>query len=206
MKPEHRWFYKQAVSFYLDAGRPLPRGVRREVERDPECRAFYHDQMTVVREIERSVEDCCDQVPGSLESAILLRLDADEEPTDANVSAPAWERSLRSVHPLAGAAAMIFLLIGIGPIMDERPSGASSRAYVEAESISVDGLPALGNLSRWAMSLENPLEKEMSATLSSAAQAVETFREEYFPESILKTFGSAANSIRPMERSHGDEP
>lgn len=205
MKQEHRWFYKQAVSFYLDAGRALPRRVRREVERDEECREYYRDQLAVVREIERHAEEVDALTPQALPSEILERLD-NEVPLRTEASLPVWRQLLGSIHPLAGAAALIFLLVGVGPFLnDSAPVGAHSKV-ASLDGGSLEDWPALGHLSRWAMTLQNPLEEEMSATLSSATRAIETFREEYFPDSVLNTFGAAANTIRAMEGSRNGEP
>ena len=77
MRSDHRWFFKQAISFYMDAGRPIPDWALEEIESDSECRRFLREQRSLIREIEGAIDEERVETTEAFEARIVTAVEED---------------------------------------------------------------------------------------------------------------------------------
>lgn len=191
MRSEHRWFYKQAVSFYLDAGRPIPDWVLTEIEGDSECRRFLREQRTLIHNIEGAIEEGRVEAREDFESRIVSAVEADwgsrqdefgRGDRDAEVGG--------SIHSLAGAAALILIAVVLSPfIHQDRRSAPDGMTLVESQPRAW-GLGPMSEFVDWTRSIRvrDPLSRELDATVVGAQRVLESLQTDYFPESVRRAF------------------
>jgi len=202
MRSEHRWFFKQAVSFYMDAGRPIPDWVLTEIESDSECRRFLREQRSLIHDIEEAIDDERVETRENLEARIVSAVEADWA-SHPVVDAERRDRDQEvggSVHSLAGAAALILIAVVLSPFIDQsRRSAPDGSLLVDSQT----GAPSFGAMSEfidWTRSIQvrDPLSQELDATIVGAQRIFQSLRTDYFPESVRRAF--SGESLAAGER------